>query len=123
GVMSRFKYTVVADAPLDVAPAVFPGLFDRVTASSAPISETFSNYADHDVTLTFTITPISDANGCEGAPFTLRVIVHPEPIGSNFVDPVCASTVNHDLQSQVTNGLPSVFTYTVSSDNAGVPAA
>src|SRR5690606_16278519 len=76
-----------------------------------------------DVTLTFTITPISDANGCEGAPFTLRVIVHPEPIGSNFVDPVCASTVNHDLQSQVTNGLPSVFTYTVSSDNAGVPAA
>jgi len=124
-VTSKFKYSVVADFPLDVSPAVFPGTFDRVTATNAPINQTFSNLSNHDVKLTFTITPISDPQNCEGTPFVLEVIYHPEPVGSNFSDPVCSTTLNHNIQSQITNpapGLPSIFTYTVSSDNGGVPA-
>lgn len=124
-VTSKFTYTVVADFPLDVSPAVFPGTFDRVVASNALISQTFSNLSSHDVKLTFTITPISDPENCSGTPFVLEVIYHPEPVGSNFVDPVCSTALNHNIQTQITNpppGLPSIFTYTVSSDNGGVPA-
>ena len=123
-VNSKFRYTVIADFPLDVAPAVFPGLFDRVVATGANISETFSNLSGHDVTLTYTVTPISDPQNCEGTPFTLEVVIHPEPVGSNVIDPVCSTSLNHDIQTQITNpgGLASIFTYTVSSDNGGVPA-
>lgn len=121
GVASKFKYTVTADHPNDLSPVVFPGTFDRTVATSAPISETFSNYTSGDVTLTYTITPYSNTGTCQGTAFTLKVIYHPEPVGANFVEPVCSTTLNHDIQTQITNpapGLPSVFTYTVSSDDA-----
>jgi gliding motility-associated-like protein len=124
-VNSKFSYTVIADFPLDVAPAVFPGLFDRVVATGANISETFSNFSGHDVKLTYTITPTSDPQNCLGVPFTLEVIIHPEPVGSNLIDPVCSTSLNHNIQTQITNpapGLLSIFTYTVSSDNGGVLA-
>lgn len=118
-VTSKFSYTVVANFPLEVSPAVFPGVFDRVVATNAPIGETFSNLSYRDVTLTYTITPISDPQNCTGTPFTLNVIIHPEPVGSNVVDPVCSTSLNHNIQSQITNpvpGLPSVFTYTFTPD-------
>lgn len=118
-VTSKFRYTVVADFPLEVSPAVFPGVFDRVVATNAPISETFSNLSYRDVKLTYTITPLSDPENCPGTPFTLEVIIHPEPVGSNVVDPVCSTSLNHDIQTQITNpvpGLPSVFTYTFTPD-------
>lgn len=118
-VTSRFSYSVVADFPLEVSPAVFPGIFDRVVATNAPIGETFSNFSYRDVTLTYTITPISDPENCAGVPFTLKVIIHPEPVGSNVIDPVCSTSLNHNLQSQITNpvpGLPSLFTYTFTPD-------
>lgn len=118
-----FSYTVLADFPLDVAPAVFPGTFDRVVASAANITNSFTNVSNHDVTLSFTVTPYSVIGNCAGTPFTLNVVYHPEPVGSNLTQTGCASTLNHNIQtSQITNGLASVFTYTVSSsDEVNVP--
>ncbi|MBS1979238.1 MAG: gliding motility-associated C-terminal domain-containing protein [Bacteroidetes bacterium] len=118
-VNSVFKYSVVADFPLDLSPAVFPGTYDRTVASAASITETFSNYSNHDVTLTYTVTPISVIGNCPGTPFTFKVVYHPEPVGSNFSEPNCNTVLNHSIQTQITNGLASVFTYTISQ----VPAA
>ncbi len=119
---SNFKYTLVADFPLDLSPSVFPGTFDRSVASNALISETFSNYSNHDVTLTYTVTPISAAGGCAGDPFTFKVVYYPEPVGSNLTDNNCNTTLSHNIQTQITSGLPSVFTYVVtSSDEVAVP--
>jgi len=121
-VTSNFKYTVVADFPLDLAPAVFPGTFDRTVASAALISETFSNYSNHDVILTYTVTPISNAGTCTGNPFVFKVTYHPEPVGSNFTEPNCNTSLNHSIQTQIPSGLPSIFTYVVtSSDEPSVP--
>ncbi len=121
-VPSVFRYTVVADFPLDLSPSVFPGTFDRTVASNALISETFSNYSNHDVMLTYTVTPISDPEGCTGANFTLRVVYHPEPVGANLNEPNCNTTLNHNIQTQITNGVAAIFTYTVaSSDEFAVP--
>jgi len=123
-VLSNFTYTVVADLPNNLSPAVFPGVFDRTAASNAQITNAFSNYSTGDVTLTFTVTPISTPQNCTGGTFVLKVIIHPEPVGSNFNDPLCATVLNHNMQTQITNGITSLFTYTVSSDNGGVaPAA
>jgi gliding motility-associated-like protein len=115
---SRFTYTVVvlpADGSgLDLTPNVVPGLFDRTTPDDLPIGETFTNTTNHDVTLTYTITPRSVIGNCPGTPFTLKVIYHPEPVGSNLSDPNCNTALNHDIQTQITNGIQSVFTYTIS---------
>ncbi len=122
---SKFTYTITSAVPSgnDLSPAVFPGMFDRLTASTALITETFSNFTNHDVTLTYNVVPYSQANNCDGTPFTLKVIIHPEPVGQDFTDPLCATALNHDIQTQITNGVTSKFTYTVSSDNVGVAAA
>jgi len=121
-VPSVFRYTVVADFPLDLSPSVFPGTFDRTVASNALISETFSNYSNHDVMLTYTVTPISDPEGCTGANFTFRVVYHPEPVGANLVEPNCNTSLNHNIQGQISNGVTAIFTYTVSSsDEFAVP--
>ena len=123
-ITSKFKYSVVVlpgdGSGLDLTPSVFPGVFDRTTATSLPISETFSNYSNHDVTLTYTITPINTAANCEGTPFTLKVVYHAEPVGSNFVDTNCNLALDHDIQAeQITNGLPSIFTYTITQSPLG----
>ncbi len=121
-VSAIFAYTVVADFPLDLAPAVFPGTFDRVTASAANITNSFTNVSNHDVTLSYTVTPYSVIGNCAGSPFTFNVVYHPEPVGSNFVQTGCSSTLNFNIQTKITNGLPSVFTYVVtSSDEVNVP--
>ncbi len=118
GVASKFSYSVSSTNPL----AVFPESA-RTVASMTAISQVYSNYSASDVTITYLVTPYNNAGDCAGTPFELRVIVHPEPVGSNYADPVCGTTLNHDLQTQITNGLPALFTYTVTSDNAGVPPA
>ncbi len=124
---SRFTYSVVVlpgdGSGLDLSPNVVPGLFDRVVADDAPISETFTNTTNHDVTLTYTITPRSVLGDCPGTPFTLKVIYHPEPVGSNVSDPNCNTALNHDIQTQITNGIQSVFTYTIAQVPAGALGA
>ena len=118
-VASTFTYTAVADFPLLLSPVVFPGTFDRTVASALPISQTFSNYSNVDVTITYTVTPFANVGNCAGAPFTFKVLYHPEPVGSNFSEPNCNTSLNHNIQTQITSGLASIFTYTISQ----VPAA
>ncbi|MEQ8302120.1 MAG: PKD-like domain-containing protein [Cyclobacteriaceae bacterium] len=116
-VPSNFTYTVSSTNPLSVFPES-----NRNVASAAPISQIYANFSGVDETITYVVTPFSIAGNCQGTNFELDVVVHPEPVGSNLVDPVCSTTLNHNIQTQITNGLASVFTYTVSSDNGGVPA-
>ena len=84
--------------------------------------DVFKNIANFSQTVSYVVVPVSGLN-CVGATKTITITVNPEPVGSNLTDPQCATTLNHSIQSQITNGVNSVFTYTVSSDNAGVPAA
>src|SRR5882724_10847322 len=118
-VTSDFTYTVTADFPNDLSPAVSAGSFDRPAKSNAPISNTFSNFSNHDVTLIFHVIPISQGSNCAGAPFIVNVVYHAEPAGSDFSEPSCNTSLNHDIQTQITNGVASVFTYTISQVPAG----
>jgi len=117
GVASQFRYTVSSSNPI----AVFPGA-NRTVASASPITDTYTNTSGADVTITYTVTPIS-GNSCEGTPFEVRVRVQSEPVGSDLTNPVCSSGIplNHNMQTQITNGVSSIFYYTVSSSNPGVP--
>ncbi|MBX2917094.1 MAG: gliding motility-associated C-terminal domain-containing protein [Cyclobacteriaceae bacterium] len=122
-VPSKFRYTVSSNNALAVAPGP-----NRNTPSPAPIADVYTNTTNADVEITYTVTPVSLANDCEGTPFTLRVTVHPEPVGANVVDPVCSTALNYNIQTQnintLGNAVPSVFTYTVASSNpVGVPPA
>ncbi|MEZ4972049.1 MAG: PKD-like domain-containing protein [Cyclobacteriaceae bacterium] len=116
-VPSNFSYTVSSTNPL----AVFPES-NKPVADGVPISHIYSNFSSNDVTITYVVTPFSQTGNCQGTNFQFKIVVHPEPVGSNVVDPKCSTTLNYNIQSQITNGLTSVFTYTVSSDNGGVPA-
>ncbi|MCW5912410.1 MAG: gliding motility-associated C-terminal domain-containing protein [Cyclobacteriaceae bacterium] len=123
GVPSKFRYSVSSSNALAVAPGP-----NRNTPTPAPIADVYTNTTNADVEITYTVTPVSLANDCEGTPFTLRVTVHPEPVGANVVDPVCSTALNYNIQTQnintLGNAVPSVFTYTVSSsDPVGVPPA
>jgi gliding motility-associated-like protein len=115
-VPSNFSYTVSSTNPL----AVFPEA-NKPVADAVPISHIYSNFSSNDVTITYVVTPFSIAGNCQGTNFQFKIIVHPEPVGTNVNDPVCSRTLNHNIQGQITNGLASIFTYTVSSDNVGVP--
>ncbi len=123
GVVSKFRYTVASNNALAVPPGP-----NRNTASTAVIADVYTNTTNADVEITYTVTPVSVANDCEGSVFTFRVIVHPEPVGANVVDPVCSTSLNYNIQTQnintLGNAVPSVFTYTVaSSDAINVPPA
>ncbi len=123
---SQFRYTVSSSNPL----AVFPAS-NRTVATAAPITDTYTNLSNADVTITYTVTPVSTVGACAGTPFDVRITIHPEPVGISVADPICATSLNHDLQARhvsITGGnsLPAIFTYTVSSSNpapnpAGVP--
>lgn len=124
---SVFSYSITSVTPSgsDLIPAVFPGTFGRApgSKSNAPIPDTFRNLTDHDVIITYSVIPYNDPFGCAGDPFTVQVTYYPEPVGVDFTDPVCATTLNFDPQTKITNSIASEFTYTVSSDNGAVPAA
>ncbi len=122
-VPSKFRYSVASNNALAVAPGP-----NRNTASTALITDVYTNTTNADVEITYTVTPVSLANDCDGAVFTFRVIVHPEPVGANVVDPVCSTALNYNIQTQnintLGNAVPSLFTYTVaSSDAINVPPA
>jgi hypothetical protein len=52
---------------------------DRTTASSANITDTYTNTTGTDVLITYSVTPIG-ANGCAGDAFDYEVTVNPEPL-------------------------------------------
>jgi hypothetical protein len=120
GVASAFTYVVVSsDAAAVAAPP------DRVAASNAPISGTFTNVSGADVTLTYTITPLNASGNCVGNTFDVEITVHSEPTAPALtsIDRCSGSSVNFDLQDIINNtanggnSLPSKFRYTVVSTN------
>jgi gliding motility-associated-like protein len=79
------------------------------------------------VAVVYTITPVTAApESCEGDSFTITVTINPEPVGQNVNITDCSTTLNYNIQvaniNALGNGLPSVFTYVVtSSDEIAVP--
>ena len=120
GVMSDFTYVVSSDNVL-VSPEP-----NRTTKSALPITNTYTNTSAVDANITYTITPISQANNCVGQTFDVVFTIQVEPAGANYSETQCGGvTLNHNLNNDITN-LPgpssAKFYYTVSSNNVGVPA-
>ncbi|MBS1950893.1 MAG: internalin, putative [Cytophagales bacterium] len=91
-------------------------------AASYLASDVFKNIDNFSQTVTYVVAPMSGAS-CLGGNKTITLTINPEPVGNNFTDPQCATTLNHSIVSQITNGVNSVFTYTVATNNPGVPPA
>ncbi|MBS1490739.1 MAG: gliding motility-associated C-terminal domain-containing protein [Bacteroidetes bacterium] len=91
-------------------------------AASYLANDVFKNISNASQQVSYVVIPVSGST-CVGGAQTIKVTVYPQPVGSNVTDPKCAATLNQNLQSQITNSVNSVFTYTVSSNNVGVPAA
>lgn len=91
GMGDAFTYSVVSSDNVNV-PAGSP----RTTASSANITDLYTNTTTAAVILTYTITPIG-SNGCIGNPFAIVFTVHPNPIVlpiSNFE--LCDDAIDGD---------------------------
>lgn len=122
-VSSKFRYTVSVEPGPAASEVAISGL-DRTTASTAQITDAFTHLAiasNADAVVVYTVTPFSNADNCPGTPFKLRVIVHPEPRGSAGTDALCTtpitgSSLNHNLSSQIVNGVSSKFTYQFIAD-------
>ncbi|MBN8650146.1 MAG: gliding motility-associated C-terminal domain-containing protein [Cytophagales bacterium] len=108
-VPSVFTYTVSSSDPVGVPPAA-----DRVVASNAPITDSYTNSTGLDVTVTYTITPISSANNCAGTPFTYAVTISSKPVGADATKVATCSDVlfNFNPQVDITNGVIATFTWT-----------
>ncbi|HNP18580.1 MAG TPA: PKD domain-containing protein [Fulvivirga sp.] len=122
----RFTY-VVSSSNEAVVPT--PIALDRTAASDLPITDTFNNTSAGDVTVTYTVTPISLTGGCVGPAFDVNFVIHPAPLGGDDLTGVLCSgdAISYNIQTDNIdnfNALPSEFTYVVtSSDQPNVPAA
>ncbi|MFK7973027.1 MAG: PKD-like domain-containing protein [Bacteroidia bacterium] len=96
-----YSYTVSSSDQANVAagPA-------RATASSLPISDSYTNTTGSDVFITYTVTPI-EAGGCIGEDFSVVVKVKSVPVGAGFTATAMCSgaTANVSLVSSITNGM------------------
>lgn len=115
-----FTYTVSSSHPIDV-----PAEANRVLASNLPISHTYTNTLTANATITYTITPFfDDPEACAGDPFTVTVIVRPEPQGIPDTDIVCGSSaIGYDLVANIAagNNLTAGTTFSwVAADNPDV---
>jgi len=85
--------------------------------SFALINKTASN-----IVVTFTITPTSQATGCEGPSFTITKTIYPEPNSADDLQIVCSETrLNISLQDVLDahgNGLNSSFMWKADSKAA-----
>ena len=117
GAGDTYTYTVASSNAASV-PAGSP----RAVASSANITDVYTNTTLAPVTITYTVTPIG-SNGCTGNTFTFIVTVNPEPVVANQIITTCSDVaLNYDLAALIT-GTGDTFTYTVaSSDAVNVPA-
>jgi len=72
----------------------------------------------------YIVTPINDANNCEGADFTIDITIESQPLGNPESITVCSddgtNELNYDLQTNVNsaggNSMPSTFTW-IAADN------
>ncbi len=97
---------------------------------SGPIGQTLTNTSSsvgqivYDVTPKVDIDPTAGVEYCNGPTQTVTVDVHPEPVGQADAVAVCSDVaLVYDIQADnidaLGNSLPSLFTYTVASSNAG----
>ncbi len=115
GVTSLFTYTVVSSDPANV-----PAASDRTTPSDAPITDTYTNTTSSAVDITYTITPVSDPEGCVGTDFTYTVTVNPEPVLSDYTvsGGVCSDiAIGVDLDTDVYSGGIAADSYTIHNIN------
>lgn len=80
-----FLYTVTSSDATEVPPGQ-----ERTDTSAANITDSYTNTSNSPVTITYTITPHTDA-GCEGDPFTVVVTVDPAPALSTELDATVCS--------------------------------
>jgi len=106
---SVFTYVVTSTDAIGVPPAA-----DRTVASNSPITDSYTNTTGTDVIITYTITPFSVADNCEGSPFTYKVTISSKPVGLSAIKlPVCSDVpFSFDPQNDITNGVVSTFTWT-----------
>ncbi|MEE9349499.1 MAG: PKD-like domain-containing protein [Flavobacteriaceae bacterium] len=92
---------------------------ETITASTtSSITDTLLNTSAADQTVIYTITP-TGSNGCPGADFTISLIVQPEPLGVDTVEPACSNiAVNVDINSHV-NGTGNTYSW-VATDNPNI---
>ncbi|TCP22114.1 Ig-like protein group 2, partial [Tenacibaculum skagerrakense] len=114
GLSFATTYTVASSDPTNV-----PAAANRTTATTANITDTYTNTTGSPVTITYTVT-IQDGSPCDGNIFDVVVTVNPEP--SNTTAPtetICSSsTLGHDLNSDV-NVSGSSFMWSA-TDNSNV---
>ncbi len=79
------------------------------------INDVLTNVTGSNQTVTYTVTP-TGTNGCQGNPFTIDVLIHSQPVGSNSTaTAVCsASAFSINPQTNITNGMTSTFTWSAS---------
>ncbi|MEP2772640.1 MAG: PKD-like domain-containing protein [Fulvivirga sp.] len=91
--------------------------------AGAIISDVLTNTTGADETVTYTVTPTDNANGCLGNDFDITVIVQSEPVGAADVATTCSDVaLAYDLQNNVNtlgNSMASNFSW-VATANANV---
>ncbi len=90
--------------------------------SSSSINYALTNWTSSTVNVAITVTPTSNATGCDGPAFTLTQPVYPEPHSSDDLQIVCSETqLNISLQAVLNangNGLSSSFMWKADSKAA-----
>lgn len=95
--------------------------------ANALADDAWHNITTAPVAVVYTITPVTAApQSCQGNPFIITLTINPEPVGQNVLVTDCSTILSYNIQTAninaLGNGLPSVFTYTVSStDEINVP--
>ncbi len=114
-VASLFTYAVTSTNNIAVPPGP-----NRIVASNALITDTYTNITGAAVTITYTITPFSSLGSCPGTPLLYKVNVSPLPVGSGTPGPadVCSkATISINPQTPyITNGVISTFIWSAIYD-------
>ncbi len=91
--------------------------------AGATINDVLTNTTGADETVTYTVTPTDNVNGCVGNDFVITVTVQSEPVGAADVATTCSDVaLTYDLQNNVNtlgNSLASNFSW-VATANANV---
>ncbi|MEM9856194.1 MAG: PKD-like domain-containing protein [Bacteroidota bacterium] len=111
GLISTFTWTATYDAGL-----TGPAGGATLGAGTGPIVETLENLTGGQLLAEYRIIPVS--GGCTGDEFVITVPVNPEPIASVPAQPAVCSRddFNLDLQSFITNGIISTYSWTATPD-------
>ncbi len=124
----RYDVSIVSQ-DANVVGAATTGL---LLADNAIALDEFTNTSNTTGDIVYRVTPHSSvADGdCIGDPFDITVTIAAEPAGFDDIIPVqCSNTIQYNFQTQNVNnigsggnGVLSLFSYTVSSNNPGVTA-